>query len=546
MPIDREALKKELVDINRKLDDITNTHRCFFFKPYKWHERTLQVIPNKNITACIASNKIGKTCLGANTVISWALGFEPWSPVDKNYPDAVEYQGKYYKPSSLGKSPPVKIRIVGLDWKEHIGETIVPELKKWAPIGTYTTRKNEQGVEHEWDWFNKSEFKIMCNSQDDMVFESFLCDAAWLDEPLEKRKFTGISRGVFMVNGKVLFTMTPLSAAWVLDEIVLSGRGDIGIIDKLDIRANEHTNNDEFDKLGKMGISATQIEKYFDLLLYEDKEKGKYVQDKGKKAEEFIKRLIPVEKYEDIYKLKMLRFIKDIDPKEVAPRIFGEFKALIGKVLKEFDSGIHVIDKIEPDKIPTDWLVTPMIDWHLNVPIAVSYWAVDEHDINYCISETWENMSGEETADDIIRKKKIYGWNIVEVFIDPLAKGDTEYMKNRAGTNITDTYSIIQSRLLNHGIRLSVASKDKVSGIKNIETKLLGTNKRPSVFICKNCYRHLFEVNRWIYGDDGKPCKENDHFMENWYRYTLTGAKYYKKKLYRYKDIENTQMVNMV
>jgi len=29
-----------------------------------------------------------------------------------------------------------------------------------------------------------------------------------------------------------------------------------------------------------------------------------------------------------------------------------------------------------------------------------------------------------------------------------------------------------------------------------------------------------------VFDDDGKPAKENDHFMENFYRYSLTGVKY--------------------
>lgn len=530
-------------EIDDELEKVRKANLIYFYEPFEWQKRVFEMLAKKNMVAVPAPNKIGKTTDGSNTVISWVLGYEPWNEVDKDYPNAVCVDGIYFKPSSLGKKPPVKIRIVGLDWKEHIGETIVPELKKWSPEGTYITKKNEQGVEHDWTWFNGSEFKIMCNSQDDMVFESFLCDGVWVDEPPEQKKFAGLSRGMFMVNGKILFTFTPLKAAWVLDEIVLSDRGDIGIIDKLDLRANEHTYNDEIEKLKKMGLDDKQIEKYFDLLFYEDKSKNKYVSDKGKGAEEFVKGIAPIEKHEDIYALRMLRFIKDIDPKEVAPRVFGEFKALIGRILKDFHADTHVIDEIKPDKVPTNWIVVPMIDWHLSIPIAISYWAIDEHNLHYCISETWENMSGEETADDIIRKKKAYGWNISEVFIDPLAKGDTEYMRNREGSNITDSFSIIRDRLIKHGVRLSVASKDKTSGIKNMETRLMGANKRATVFICKNCERHLFEINRWVYGDDGKPAKENDHFMENWYRFTLTGAKYYEKKIrYNHKP----QMVNMV
>ena len=273
-----EAEKLELKQINETIEKVKKDNLCYFFKPYKWQRDLLELIRKKNTCACLASNKIGKTCFGSNTVISWALGYEPWSVVNADYPGAVKVGKLFYKPSSLGKPAPTKIRIVGLDWKEHIGDTIVPELKKWAPAGMYTTKKNEQGVEHIWEWYNKSEFRIMCNSQDDMVFESFICDGAWLDEPPEYNKYIGMSRGLFLRLGKMLFTLTPLkSAAWVLDEIVLSKRGDVGILDKLDIRANEDTYNDEVNKLKELGLNANQSEKYFDLLLYENKQKSIYV-----------------------------------------------------------------------------------------------------------------------------------------------------------------------------------------------------------------------------------------------------------------------------
>ena len=33
-------------------------------------------------------------------------------------------------------------------------------------------------------------------------------------------------------------------------------------------------------------------------------------------------------------------------------------------------------------------------------------------------------------------------------------------------------------------------------------------------------------LDRWVFDDKGKPAKENDHFMENAYRFQLTGTKY--------------------
>lgn len=521
-------------EIDDELDKVRKANLCYFFAPYKWQMQTLDTIRRKNTTAVIISNKNGKTALGANTVISWALGYEPWNEVDKNYPDAVCVDGIYFKFSSLGIKPPVKIRIVGLDWREHIGDTIVPELKKWAPDGMYHTKKNEQGVEHIWEWFNGSEFRIMCNSQDDMVFESFRCQAAWLDEPPERNKYIGISRGVYLDNGKILFTMTPLKAAWVLDDIVLSDRGDIGVIDKLDIRANEDTYRDDCNKLYSLGLNEQQVSKYFDLLLFENKAKGRYVTDKGKGAEEFVKSIAPIEKHEDIYKLRMLTFVKNCEIKQVPARIFGEFLSLVGRVLKDFNPDIHLIDEIEPSKVPTDWVIVPMIDWHPGKEIAISYWAIDKHNIHYCIREIWEHLKPQEIVDEIVRMKKAFSWNINDAFIDPIAKGSTSYAKNIVGSHLEDVFSQVSEALAEEEITLNIPEKRPESGITNIETRLRGVNGVALSYICRNLTRHIYEINRWIYGEDEKPVKENDHFMENWYRFELTGIQYEDNIIQKY------------
>lgn len=462
------------------------------------------------------------TTTGANIVISWALGYEPWSVVDKDHPEAIGVGGLYYRKSSLGIKPPVNIIITGEDWKLHIGRTLVPELKKWAPAGWYETKKNEQGVEFLWTWNNGSTFTIMCYTQDDDLFESFRAQGCLMDEPPPRSKYTAMSRGLLLDCGKTLLTLTPLKEAWILDDLVLSGRKDVGVVDSLGITENPMLFNSDIRALQGFGFNEKTIREYFNLLLYDDAEKKIPVSDKGHRAEKFLLDRIPIDKQEEIAKLRILKFIKDIDPDDVPPRVFGHFKSLVGRVLKEFNDNIHVI---EPFKAPTDWVITPMIDFHLSKPQAVSYWAVNKQEIHYCIAEVWQNISADEIADDIIRRK-LAGWRIEDAFIDPLSKGDTAYVKNMLGTNVQDSFSIIHDKLSHHGMTLHVATKDKDSGIKNIQSWLKGVNGLPTCYIFNTCERHLFEVKRWVFDEDMKPAKENDHFMENWYRYTLTGASY--------------------
>ena len=110
-------------------------------------------------------------------------------------------------------------------------------------------------------------------------------------------------------------------------------------------------------------------------------------------------------------------------------------------------------------------------------------------------------------------------------FIDPLSKGDTKFFKNRMG-NVADSFTVIRNKLTPHGIILQVGSKDKVSGIDNIKRMLRGPNGMPIMYLFNNLPEHRHQIMRWVFGDDGLPAKENDHFPENWYRYTLFNIGY--------------------
>lgn len=512
-----------------RLKAFKEAHRTFYWVPYKWQLKLLEVTRTKSTIAAVASNKIGKTAAVINILLSWLFGFEPWNPIDKDDSEAVNFFGEYYRRSGLGLKPPVDLIMTGEDWKLHIGRVLVPELKKWAPAGWYNTKKNEQGTEYFWEWMNGSTLTIMSYSQDDDLFESFRAQGVIMDEPPPKSKYTAMSRGLLLDCGKTLLSLTPLKEAWILDEIVLSGRRDVGVIDNLMITDNPDLYNSDLDLLGEMGLNEDQKKEFFDLLLYENSKLKTPVTDKGRGAELYLEKTVKDDSIEKLSKLKILKFIKDIDVSDVPPRVFGEFKALVGRVLKDWNADIHLV---EPFKVPTDWPVVVMVDFHLSTPQAVSYWAVNRQDVHFCIGETWDNLSADEIADDIIRKRLRYGWNIEDAFIDPLSKGDVQYMKNRFGSDLRDTFSIIYEKLSHHGITLQIASKDKDSGIKNLQTMLKGVNKTPTIYVFNTCERFAFEVLRWVFDDDGKPSKDcSDHFMENAYRYTLVGNAYDTRKI---------------
>lgn len=520
---EKRRLQRQLLEKKELLRLYREQNRCFFVRPYRWQERFRKLVTEKNVTIVAAPNKIGKSGWLANLGISWAMGFEPWAEVQAGTPGAVEHGGKWYRASSLGLKPPVRLRITGEDWTVHMAQTIIPELTKWAPKGWYETKKNQLGVDAFWTWKNGSTFEMLVYSQSEATTESWLGDGWLADEPPPQRMYGSMSRGLFLRKGKVAFGMTPLKEVWVLDELILSGRSDVGVIDDLLITDNEELYDDECARLREMGLSAEQVERYFDLLLFRDKPKGLFVEDKGRAAKQFALGAALPAAAAGIDELKLMRFVQDTDPKEAPSRFGGKFKALIGRVLKSWKQDRHWI---EPFPVPTDWPVLVMIDFHLSKPQAISFHAVNRQGMKFVIHEIWDHMTPEETADAIIRFVRGNGLRCERAQIDPLSKGDTAYVRQRMGQDLEDSFSIIERRLAEHDIVLEVASKDKDSGIRNIERDLMGVNGIPTYYVFNTCPRHLAEVQRWVYDDDGKPAKEFDDMMENWYRATLAGLEW--------------------
>lgn len=525
-----DQIQKELQEKLALVKQNREQNLCYFFKPFaslrrdnKYQQKILDFLHSGKVVALMpAPNKVGKTALAANIGTSWCLGYEPWNIVSKDHPKAVRVKDEYYHQSSLGKDPPVRLRITGEDWTHSVGQVIVPEFKKWAPKGTYETKKNSQGVEFFWKWHNGSTIEIMTHDQEVKLFESWIGDGWIADEPPPYPIWSAMSRGLFTSGGKVLMLTTPLRQAWVLDELVLSGRPDVGVLTDLNIWDNPALYQADVDVLVEHGLSDAQIEEFMQASM------------KFKDAPGVLKKIM-VDKFgeEDgdvrwgdaLQKLKIERFAQDIPESERMPRLYGQFKSLVGRVVKDYNPDIH---DIEPFEIPADWPVTCLIDFHLGKPHAISFFATDPRGIDYIIDEVWENMNAEGVADELIRRKRKHGWRLDMAQIDPLSKGDTGFIKNRLG-DVQDSFTIIRNRLSPHGINLQVASKDKTSGVVNLQGKFKGPNGMPTMYMFNTCIMHRHQLLRWVYDDDPKnpkPLKEDDDFPENMYRFTLCGVRY--------------------
>ncbi len=138
-----ELEKRAVKDLEEKREaeqKAKDARKIEFFKPIEpYQTKVLEHIQEgKMVVTLQGANGIGKTVIGAVVVGSACLGIQPWDKQDTRW----------------GRAP-VRCRILCSDWEKHAATVVVPKLKEWLPLGEYTTRKNNLGIESNFDFKNK-------------------------------------------------------------------------------------------------------------------------------------------------------------------------------------------------------------------------------------------------------------------------------------------------------------------------------------------------------------------------------------------------------
>ena len=384
---------------------------------------------------------------------------------------------------------PRRIRIVGQDWEKHIKTVVIPALWQWMPRNHVSLKggkpkKNSLGVEAFWeDERTGSTIEIMSNRQETSLFEGWDGDLIYYDEPPSRNNRTACTRGLVDRQGKELFCMTLLKEPWV-DREVIQAELDNGMPDPSVF--NVHATM--YDNVG-YGITIDGVRDFKSKLTKEERD----------------------------------------------ARIDGIPSYMSGLVCKHFRkktkaSGGHIVERFD---IPSDWPVDIMIDIHPRKEQAVLFTAVSPQQIKYCCFEIWEHGSGEQIADQIMRIVSRNNLRVNRIGCDPLAKGDSN--ANAGDT----TFSKMANVFARFGHELETASKDKVSGIIEINNHLKGPNNEPSLFFFSDLKRTVHNVSGWMYDDDTqKPSKEADDQCENLYRTLLWDTEY---TLPEYEELDEYQ-----
>jgi phage terminase large subunit-like protein len=335
-----ERQKLELAAYKEELEERYQKYGILYYRPQKYQEAFHE--SKKKIRLVLGGNQTGKTEVGVAEDLRIALGIDPYQ----------KFPAEAY---------PLKIRVMGNDLTKAIGDVLLPKMLKFVPKSELVGVRHFSGGQVQKLIFrNGSSIEFLSYEQETKSYEGWTGHYVHFDEPPPQDKFVATMRGLMRYNGKCAITATPLSEAWIYDEIFLKGaRGDKDI----DI---------------------------FEFSIFDNK-------------------YLPKE--------EVLSFVDMVPESEREARLYGKFKFLTGLVYKEF-SEAHRIESFE---IPKHWTRICACDFHPRKPCYFVWVAIDENDTAYVYDELNTQGTIEQICERLVAKEKEDGGRVRYRFIDSIS-----------------------------------------------------------------------------------------------------------------------------
>lgn len=192
-----------------KVDAFLDKNPAFLFKMNPAQQKVYAEKEIVYTTLFLWGNRTGKSTLGVLEVIAHAQGYRPWLP-----PTHRHFRVK----NSIGQPivTPSKIRILAMEFEEHVGRVLWGLFKKWIPdIEThpaYHTKKHQTGAVGFIEFPNGSTVSFITDQMAKSAAGADL-DFIWQDELVCKEVFTESCRGLVDRLGTALITLTPWAKA---------------------------------------------------------------------------------------------------------------------------------------------------------------------------------------------------------------------------------------------------------------------------------------------------------------------------------------------
>jgi len=226
--------------------------------------------------------------------------------------------------------------VSGLPRDRGIGQNIFPGLHEALPEAVRSKRLaykvvNGQGGIPNWLQLpNGSRCLFATNEQDDMTFEGFMLDWAWVDEPIRQSLYSALYTRLFDQCGPVWFTLTPLErvSAWMYQTLYMDRPPDLGVVE---VRMSDNPVNTP------------------------------------EKIQEFVKN-------------------GEFPQHELESRLYGRFEVFGNKVLSSYEPDVHVIPGFMP---PPEWQHGLVVDPHHKRPCYMLWFAYDNTTRTYHFYREW-------------------------------------------------------------------------------------------------------------------------------------------------------------
>lgn len=362
----------------------------------------------------IGGNRSGKTTGGIAEDVMWLRGQHPYRPTPE---------------------PPIRGRIVGVDFINGVEKILKPEFMRWCPIselrgGSWYSAydANERVVNFE----NGSTVEFMSYDQDVDKFAGTSRHFVHFDEEPPEDIFIECRARLVDTGGSWWMTLTPIEGMeWMYDTIYLTGMTDptsnIGVIE-VDMHENPY-------------LDEAEIKDFLESLSEDDKD----------------------------------------------ARVKGKFIRRGGLIYKSFSRDQHVIPPLK--SIPKHGDLYTSMDHGFNNPTAWLWFWVDGDGNVIVFDEHYESEMTIDLHADIVKYKE------VDHGRTPLIRvGDPAIAQRNAVTGDS-----VQAQYAQHGLYIQLANNEVLAGINKVNSYLTRRRQdgRPRLLITENCTNLINEKIRY-------------------------------------------------
>jgi len=199
------------------------------------------------IAVMLAGNRMGKTHANVAETIAGALGYRPWLvpnfKLEKGPDGKWQFPPRNDVPSAawvrrldgLPIAVPNKVvAVTGLSLARGIGEVIQSKWNElWPRQVEIKVYLGPLGVWQKIRLPNGSEVYFGSATQANLAWEGFSSSLVVADEPIPRRVFTALRRGLIDNQGQFRYSLTPLgdaNIAWIAADLLRDERHDVHVI----------------------------------------------------------------------------------------------------------------------------------------------------------------------------------------------------------------------------------------------------------------------------------------------------------------------------